>query len=69
MPHHHHRDYEEDDSDFDQYRDSEDESEEVQEFDSEEIVDQFEKAMEMLRHHSHGFNLEHYGYNGWLKNI
>ena len=31
---------------------------EASSYDSEEIVDQFEKAMRMLRHRSHGFNLE-----------
>ena len=43
-----------DDEDDDDDDDDDDESS----YDSEEIIETFEKAMEMLRHHSHGFNLE-----------
>ena len=35
-----------------------DEASSAASFESEEIIDQFEKAMRMLRHRSHGFNLE-----------
>jgi len=44
--------------DEDDYDDEDDDDDDDVSFKSEEIVDQFEKAMDMLRHHSHGFNLE-----------
>lgn len=37
------------------FEDYEDEIDQDESFDSEEIMDQFDLAMEMLRHHSHGY--------------
>ena len=54
-------DYEDESEEYEDsiYYDEEDEDEaDDVTYNSDEILDEFEKAMEMLRHHSHGFNLE-----------